>query len=167
MGSMGIKPAYGTHVPVMYRLLGLTDGPVLELGMGYFSTPFLHWVCLSQNRLLVSYDNDPKFFGQFYRFEHTCHQIHLVKDWDDAAIERPWDIVLVDHSPAGRRSIEAMRLAHYAKYIILHDTYWKQEHHYHYYQIYPLFQYRWDYEQFHPTYATIVSNFIDLTDFHL
>lgn len=163
---MVMKPAYGTHIPVLFKLLQITDGPVLELGMGMFSTPILHWMCLSQKRLLVSYESELSWFGQFMKFEHEYHKLHLVEDWDFVKIERPWDIALVDHI-AYRRAPDALRLADTTRYIVLHDTYHKEDRHYHYSEIFPKFKYRWDYQAFHPTYATIVSNLVDLSDFSL
>jgi hypothetical protein len=163
---VALKPAYGSHIPVLTKLLSITDGPVLELGVGYFSTPLLHWLCIAHKRLLVSYDNDPKFLGLFSDFEHEYHELHLVEDWDAAEVDdRAWDIALVDHGPAYRRRVEAVRLAHCAKYIVLHDSYYKQEKHYGYKQIYPLFKYHYDYMDFRPTETAVVSNFVDLKDF--
>jgi len=139
----------------------MTSGDVLEMGMGYFSTPILHWLCISQKRILISYENDPTYY---YRFDvdNIFHSAYLVKSWDDAPIEKFWDVVLIDHAPSERRKVDIARLANWAKYIVIHDTRSNQEKHYQYKEIWHLFKYRWDYNVHCQT--TVVSNFVDIKD---
>ena len=51
------KPSDGSHLPVLIKMVLMTDGPILELGTGFFSTPVLHWLCAEKKRKLVSYDS--------------------------------------------------------------------------------------------------------------
>lgn len=167
---MEVSMKYGSHLPVMSKLLALTSGPVLEFGMGLMSTPFLHWLTSPFGRALVSYENDPAYYREFVQFQDVYHQICLVTGWDEAEIEQPWDIVLVDHAPAERRTTDIRRLAGWAKYLVIHDSYWKMDKHYHYKEIYPLFRWRYDYKPYPDRYmpmTTVLSNFIDLGDFRV
>jgi len=154
---------YGTHLVALIKTMSLTDGDVLELGMGLFSTPFLHYRCMLSNRKLVSYDNNRAWTRWFikYGYENPDHEIRYVKDWDDADIEKPWDVVLVDHSPDYRRIEEIKRLAKWAKYIVIHDANKEYERNYHYSTIYPLFKYKkiWSKEAGH---VGVLSNFVSL-----
>ena len=168
---MRISGNYGTHMGLLIAALNKTSGDVLELGMGFFSTPYLHYQCLLSKRKLVSIDNDKGFVKMYassnymrYNYENPYHQFVYVKNWADADIERPWDVVLVDHSPSERRIEEVKRLAKYAKLIIIHDSNSKFERDYHYSEIYPLFKYSfvWDKDNRH---ATVLSNFINLERF--
>ncbi len=164
---MGIKlkPAYGSHIPVLLKLLSMTNGDVLELGTGMFSTPFLHWACYQRH--LVSYESDFEYYYQFSRFFRAPHhEVHLVNDWDTIEIERPWDIALIDHSPPERRVVDALRLANWAKFIVVHDTQVQAEKTYGYNAIYGNFKYRFDHVVDRVG-TTVLSNSFDLRDFTL
>jgi len=149
---------WGSHLPVLIKVIGKTTGAVLEMGMGLYSTPFLHWSCFP-NRILVSYDNNPECFKLNKQYQEGLHEVRLVSNWDEADIEMFWDVVLVDHSPSQRRIEDIKRLAQWANYIIVHDT----QRNYKFAdfdQIYPLFKYRYDYKQVIP-FTTVLSNFRD------
>lgn len=154
---------YGTHLPALLKVMSLTDGDVLELGTGVFSTPLLHYLCMLNGRNLVSYDNDAKWDKWVGYYRAPFHKILYVDNWDDADIERPWDVALVDHSPSIRRKEDIRRLANHAKYIVVHDTTKTYYHTYKYHEIWDLFQYRkvWDGDQRR---ADVFSNFVDLKD---
>lgn len=148
----------------------MTTGDVLELGIGFFSTPYLHYYCMLTKRKLVSYDNEKGWVKRFanstfhnHKYESPIHTFKYVENWDQAEIEKPWDVALIDHSPSERRIVDIKRLANFAIYIIIHDSNEHHEHTYHYSQIYPLFKYKkvWDKEQRH---ATVLSNFVELDD---
>ena len=135
---------YGTHLAALIAAMSKTDGDVLELGTGIFSTPYLHYQCMNSKRNLVSYDNDKSWLGFFlkYGYENEYHKIIHVNNWDEAKIEKPWDVALVDHSPDHRRVVETRRIANLAKYIIIHDSNDNRRHRriYQYSEIYPLFK---------------------------
>lgn len=165
-----LVPKYSSYLAPLVKALEKVEGDVLELGTGPYSTVFLHWMCIEQDRSLVSYENDKEYYDLAKRCEDLgredgSHSVFFVEDWDDAEIEvplhHPWGIVLVDHAPAGRRKEEVRKLANRAQCIIIHDSSWKSEKHYHYKEIYPLFKYRYDYKKVKPQ-TTVLSNFIDV-----
>lgn len=160
---MKFNSHYSSHLPVLIKALLITQGDVLELGTGIFSTPIIHWLCVPHKRYVYSLEYDPKYLAMVENFGCEYHKIEIIQDWDKADIEKPWDVVLVDHSPGERRKVEIARLANLAKYIVAHDTEWRDERHYHYKEIYPLFKYRYDY--YHKPYTTVLSNLVDLKDF--
>lgn len=162
MEVMKVKPEYGSHIPVLIKLVGMTTGDVLEMGTGLFSTPFLHWACFGRN--LYSYDNDAEYVKLWRKFQSETHRIILVENWDEAEIERPWDIALIDHAPGDRRVVDIKRLANWAKYIVAHDTRWKEDRHYHYKQVFPMFKYRYDHSVC-SAHTSILSNLVDLSGF--
>ena len=55
---MNVSGRYGTHLPCLIKAMEKTTGDVLEMGMGIFSTPYLHYQCILTNRRLTSYEND-------------------------------------------------------------------------------------------------------------
>ena len=152
-------PSWATHIPVLLKALELTDGPVLELGMGMMSTPLLHIMCEAQNRWLDSYDNDGRFIDMFSRFQNPNHFIALV-NWDEAyqsiIHNNHWDVVLVDHKPAAQRK-EDIKLLTDSDYVIVHDTQERADEYYGFEEIYPLFKYRYDYTKF-TNQTTVLSN---------
>lgn len=168
--KMNLSGNYGTHLGALIAAVNKTSGDVLELGIGIFSTPYLHYQCLVSKRHLVSYDNDKGWVKRFampnsshHEYEGPYHKLVFVENWDDADIEKPWDVALVDHSPSERRIVDIKRLANLAKYIVIHDSNERFDREYRYSQIYPLFKYRkiWDKDERR---ADVLSNFADLKD---
>ena len=161
----GYDPSWGSHIPTLIDVFNNSQGPVLELGVGPFSTPLLHTLCLDNKRLLVSYENDPEYFKMHLSFADKFHQLKLVDDWDKIDIENThWGLAFVDQRPAQRRIVDIKRLVNNADYIVIHDSEPSQTGLYHYDLIYPLFKYRLDYI-LRPNYAhtTVLSNLKDLT----
>lgn len=158
---MKITLGLGSHLYALIRVIPITTGPVLEMGIGLNSTPYLHWSCY-EKRKLVSYESDPKYFRWFRQYETDWHEMHLVDDYAKADIEKSWDVAFIDHGPNERRKEDIRRLATFAKYIVVHDTAERYEPHYHYSEIYPLFKYRIKYpvSRMH---VSILSNFVDVS----
>lgn len=147
----------GTHQPVLTKLLSITKGPILEMGAGVCSTPFLHWACIDDERELVTYESNEKYYNQIKSLETANHKIILVTDYDKAFIEKSWSIAFIDHAPAGRRRVDIKRVAPYAQYVVVHDTEIKYDYAYHFKEIYPLFKYHFKYRKLTP-HTSVLSN---------
>ena len=164
--SMKVSLRYGTHLPCLIKAMEKTTGDVLELGMGVFSTPYLHYKCMLSGRKLVSYENFKEWmqFFEKYKYANPLHEINFIEKYSDAPIMKQWDLVLIDQTPDSSRAEEVKRLANVAKYIVIHDSNGNMDSNYHYSEIYPLFKYKtvWDKDSNH---ATVLSNFVDLVDF--
>lgn len=158
--------AWTTHLPVLIRLMNKTSGPVLELGSGIFSTPYLHWACFADKRELVSYDNSPEFIGLMQQYANDYHKVIAVDDYADADIEKVWSLAFVDHDPAHRRGIDTMRLLDYATFVVVHDSDPRTQSTYGYDEAFKHAKYRWDFTDVKPN-TTVLSNFLDLKEFHL
>jgi hypothetical protein len=144
-----------------------SSGPVLELGMGVFSTPYLHYQCILSKRKLVSYENFKSWFDFFtrrYGYQDEFHEMIFVEDYKDAKIEKAWDVVLIDQTPDYSRAETIRRLANRVKYLVIHDSGRKFDRQYGYDKIYPLFKYRADWTK-DTNNATVLSNLVDLKDF--
>lgn len=159
---MKMSARYGSHLPVLISIVNATSGPILELGTGLFSTPYLHFACLPTKRRLVSYDSDEGWIHNFKDFRSDFHEVIFIDDWDKLDTNGQWDIVLVDHGPDERRQVEAKRFAGNAKYIILHDSNPEYDYLYKYSEVYPLYRNRFDYNSLHPN-TTVLSNQSDLS----
>src|SRR3990167_924454 len=161
---MHVSLKYGTHLPCLIQAFSKTKGYVLELGMGVFSTPYLHYACTLSKRRLVSYENYQEWMDFLKTYENRYHEIYFVEKYAYAQIERPWDIVLIDHTPDSSRSEEIIRLKDLAKYIIIHDSNPSNYKVTHYDEVYPLFKYKTDWMEDNNR-ATVLSNIINLKDF--
>lgn len=160
---MNVSINYGTHLGILISAIEKTTGPILELGMGVFSTPYLHYASVLNNRKVVSYENFEAWAKFFMPYKTDTHEIIVIKDWPEAKIEMPWDVALVDHTPGNRRKEEIKRLANYAKYIVVHDSNGRYEKEYGYSEIYPLFKFRRNWEN-DRNQACVLSNFADPKD---
>ena len=164
--GMRIHAKHASHLPAVVMALQHTEGDVLELGAGLYSTFALHWLCLYLDRRLVSYEHDL----QFYRMVEHCwadwHELYKINDWDDAKLEQPWGVALVDHGPAERRKVDIARLAEWAQCIVVHDTQSSQRHHYHYEEVWPLFKYVRAFSRSRPA-SVMASNFVDVREWDL
>lgn len=153
--------AYITYLSPLIHAVEMSDEPILELGMGY-STMILHALCKKNKRQIISYDNDPKWYKENLCYKSDFHEINLVEDWSTLPIEKVfWGVVLVDHRPAVRRRVEAVRVKNNAKFVLLHDAEPEIERFYGYKKVYPEFKYRCLYDLCKP-YTAILSNFIDI-----
>ena len=161
---MKISIRYGSHLPVLMKIVGETSGPILELGLGLYSTPYLHYTCLPTQRSLSSYDHDAGWIRYFRDCRSDFHSVNFIDNWDLLDCTGRWDVVLIDHGPDARRYVEARRLAGQTKYLILHDSDPENDNLYQYSKIYPLFKYRYDYTTCKP-HTTVLSNFVDLGNF--
>ena len=118
---------YASHFPVLAAALAKTTGPVLELGMGWGSTPMLHAMCAPKLRILNSLETDKNWYKQFESFDCDFHSVLRVPDWKDIMAQfgmshvLKWDVAFIDCSPGEIRKDLAMRLKGKAKFILLHD----------------------------------------------
>ena len=158
---MMLSIGHSSHLPVLMKLIPFTQGDVLEMGIGVYSTPYLHWACF-EKRKLVSYENDKKYMRYFRRYKNNLHDLIFVENWEQANIEKPWDVAFIDHAPGIRRKEDIKRLANLAKYIVIHDTEPESENDYKYSEIYPLFKYRYVFKK-NPTNTSVLSNFVNLS----
>jgi len=145
----------GTHVPVLAACVARTQGPVLELGAGDYSTPLLHLLC--KGRFLVTVESNPDWLGRYKDTENPLHRLLLVKSYDEAKIidEIKWDVALVDHAPGERRVTEIKRLKDRTMFIVVHDT---DDPGYHYEPVLAGFKYRYDYKRWR-RWVAVVSMF--------
>ena len=163
---MNVSLKYGSHLGALIQAFGKTTGDCLELGTGVFSTPYLHYACTLAKRSLVSYENFQEWFDFIKTYENEYHKVNFVEKYADAPIDKEWSVVLIDQTPDSSRSEEIRRLAHLAKYIVIHDANPSNYKVTHYDEIYPLFKYKTDWHG-DKNRATILSNFVDLEDFWL
>lgn len=116
--------AWGSHQPALMECIAKTTGAVLELGIGYFSTPLLHHYCEASGRTLVSVEADAEWYKSFRHYESGMHTL-ILAEYDDIIpklAQRPWSVVLIDNSPGGaRRAKDFTTLWPNSEYVVIHD----------------------------------------------
>jgi len=119
--------SYASYMAPLVACLAATTGNVLELGLGFWSTPFLHRYCLATNRMLVSMDSDQDWAARLMHMDIPGHH-HVINcrgvDYDSEiqrCTDRKWSVALLDHSPGWRRAADAVTLASCCEYILVHD----------------------------------------------
>jgi len=123
MKARFLHDPYGTHQPVLYEAVMRTSGPVVEFGIGYNSTPWLHKLC--DGRKLLSAETDIRWLLAFLHFASPGqHRFVLVKNLD--ALLRdimavPWSVAFVDQGAWDDRVATVMALKDKARFIVLHD----------------------------------------------
>lgn len=107
---------WDNHRPLLYWALQQTKEsklPILEMGCGEGSTPYLLDYCKKNKRELISYDYQKEWAEKYNAI--------YVSDWDIINHEE-YSVILIDHSPGERRHIDIEKLKDKCEYMIIHDT---------------------------------------------
>lgn len=158
---MTIHRRWGSHLPVLMRLVSITTGKILELGTGIYSTPFLHWSCFLSNRKLISYESEPKYYEKSKQYRTSRHRVRFIDNWDNLNIAGFFDIVFIDLHPGFKRKDLAAKFKDSCLYVVLHDTEPDEDDCYKYSEIYQMFKYRYDFVKVKPN-TTVLSNVVDI-----
>lgn len=167
---LGTDIGNASHRPLLLLALEETRGspqPVLEMGMGDGSTPYLHRYCAKEKRVLYSADNKREWASRFGDLETMTglHRVFYDPEWHVS--DGRYSVVLIDHAPEQQRHLDVQKLADTAQILVLHDTE-PQSPGYLYDRIWPLFRYRCNLVVPHSlenplASAAAVSNFHDVT----
>lgn len=128
--AAGLK--WGSHLPALVGALVASCGPVLEVGIGHFSTPFLHSWSAAAKRELISLEADAEWGGPFHRkylsdlhtfdlraYEHSVPAV--IEARKDFGVGFSFGVAFLDHSPGVRRVEDFKLLAPHAAYLVVHD----------------------------------------------
>ena len=148
----------GTHLPYVAKLLQRVQGPILEMGSGYFSTPLLYWHTVMNKTQFRSYESNKKWA------ETMGSPVQYIQDWSQANIsEMRWSLAFIDHGQALMRKDHAIAVKDLSDYVVLHDTEQQFENTYRYSEVWPHFKYRRNFTDILPN-TTVLSNVFDLED---
>ena len=81
------RSKWGSHIRLLSSAALATNGDILEMGTGYFSTPMLHDIVSSSlsPRMLVSSDTDLGWLFKFVDNSSAFHQMVGVPVYEDGA----------------------------------------------------------------------------------
>ena len=176
---------FSTHQPLLVAALLNTQGPILEMGGGYYSTPIVSAFANLQHREAHTIETGPAMYELLKRFSSPFHKIWPVSGYDFAADGRfmpradttraqyieiqsrfladfcskgptRWSVVFIDQAPGYLRVPAIEHFADTADFIVTHDTELVDA--YGFEPCLSTFRHRWD-SRLHVPHATIVSNF--------
>jgi glycosyltransferase involved in cell wall biosynthesis len=162
LGSSG----YGTHIFPLMTVLAHTEGPILEVGTGDYSTPLLHALCSKNERFILSVDTYQVWLNFFLDLSKPWHQFKYIAPDDYASLEfqgpgKRWSVVFVDGAPAERRIEDIKRLRDKTDIFVLHDV---EDPLYGYQPLISSFTYHYLYDRYLP-HTMVVSDKIDVSQF--
>jgi len=117
---------YGSHQPVLIHMLNtITEGNVLELGIGNHSTPILNLICGKQGRKLLSIETDENWVNMLSSYRRDGHDIQYISrdeliKLDNPLFDKKYAIAFIDGPVAQDRQVFINKVN--ADYIIVHDT---------------------------------------------
>lgn len=115
---------WGSFLPTLQAVLEVSVRPVLEVGVGFYSTPMLHKFCAAAKRPLVSIEEDPEWFDYFSK-AYAAEGHHFAHGNYDQLLPlvagRRWGVIFMDHSPGPRRGRDVDLLLDWADFIVVHD----------------------------------------------
>lgn len=156
---------WDNYKPLLYKALQITDGDVIEMGMGDGSTKLLHDYCQSKKRNLFSFDSNEDWTKKYKPLETKSHTISVIHEWDNVHTIHPNpSVVLIDHAPGERRHIDVEKYKDINGIIVIHDTEPEADHGYQMSKVFPLFKYVTHFKS-DGAWASAVSNSHDVTKF--
>ena len=133
--------AWGGHAVVLFSALYATQGAILELGSGWFSTSTIHNVAVvEQSRDAYTVDSDVHWLAKFTAMGNSHHTFAYVSNvsqpgaftdtpykpqrldsWD-RVWRRQYGLVFVDHAPGERRHVDIQIFRNLTDVMLIHDT---------------------------------------------
>lgn len=174
---------FSTHqVPLVAAMLK-TQGPILELGAGWYSTPLISVFANVQKREACTVETNDAFLRLLAHYASPYHELRFMSGFEfdegtgtfipghhtpkrpeyvdcqarflNSFGGRQWAVVLIDQRPGFLRAPAIQRFAELAEFIVVHDT---EDDRYGYEPTLSTFRYRYDFQALGPA-TTVVSNF--------
>lgn len=125
--AAGLK--WGSHLPALAACFSASIGSIVEVGVGHFSTPFLHALCAPASRALFSIEDDNQWAEPFQQAYSAGSHYFLIGDYDeilpnfvDAYRLKPFGFAFIDNSPGGERRARDLKvLLPVSQFVIVHD----------------------------------------------
>lgn len=112
---------WGSHLPALMACIAASEGPVLEIGAGHFSTPCLHALCSTLKRQLVTTEVEDLWRMEFMNYANDWHQImRQTEEKLQQLSQQQWGVVFVDDL-ASTRANRAELFYDSAQFMVFHD----------------------------------------------
>jgi hypothetical protein len=159
-----VKNDWDSHRPALWLALENTGRkPVTEFGCGYGSTTLLNRYCKKNNRFFFSYETN---FEWAEKFEGVTY----VTDYNKVYLDRvEWKqgVIFIDNAPGEMRKDLIAKHAWNGEVLVVHDSEISSSYVYGLEPVLSTFKYRLDYAPVGQPHTTIVSNYVDLSKWHI
>jgi len=146
---------YDSHLPLLKMCLDVTEGGIVELGSGIYSTILLRGYAMKHDRHFRTFDSKQDWA------EITKSQ--YIKDWEGEQWVIPCGLVFIDEAPGEHRKISIEKYRGIADILVIHDTEPTADYVYGLSEILKSFKYRYDYTPIGKPHTTAVSDVIDVS----
>ncbi len=130
---------WGSNYVVLLAALYATEGPILELGTCYSSSPLIHNVAAEMGRYVMTVESEPALLQRFLILKNPLHDYAYVsrepasfheylpspryyQSWSGVGIDAQWGLVLIDCSPSTYRWQDILRLQNSTSAFVITDT---------------------------------------------
>lgn len=141
-----------------------TEGTILELGCGWYSTPILHEIAVAQKRLLVTIDNNNDWLTEYKSLECEFHRLHLVGWWGDMPLEQRYGLAFVDQAQPCEREYTTRKIYDLVNVFVFHDT--EEGPAYGYNRVLSMFKHQFT-DKCHQAWTTVASNKVNVNEWEL
>jgi hypothetical protein len=115
--------AWTSWMPALGFALAASTRAVVEVGIGHFSTPFLHEYCAAQGRWLYSIENHAGWRASFAAKYETGRHLFV-----EPSEESTFGVAFIDSSPGGEeRAYWFKRFKDSAQFLVVHDYHRENE----------------------------------------
>lgn len=122
-----------SHQRALIAAIIRTTGPILELGVGWYSTPLLHELATGLQRRLWTFDNNEHWLKQFKSLENKWHKLELVGWWKEIIeplsrgfppghSDKRFGVCFVDQGQPIEREYAIRALKDRVDIFVMHDT---------------------------------------------
>lgn len=163
---------FNSHRELLYIALKNTKGIVVEVGMGFGSSPLISWECYEQGRHFEAFETNKDWWEEVsMKAGGDTTVINLVKDYStslakylDTKEDDSMGLFFIDCAPGEIRKHLIRSYNETAKVIIVHDTEIGAEYVYGMSDVLSKFKYRLDYQPIGKPHTTVVSNSINVCE---
>lgn len=129
--EMRVATRYQSHLPALIACVmdsyGINHLPVLEIGIGHFSTPQLRALC-GTLRSLISVESNEEW-RELFKAKYPSDRHRILASLDEVTAVA-FDVVFIDDSPGGsNRANHFNRFINCSKYVVVHDYHYDNEEH--------------------------------------
>lgn len=123
---MEVATKYQSHLPALLSCVSKTIGPVVEIGVGHFSTPVLNAVCGAMDRQLYSIETDVEWLQHFKdMFRGSIHH-NFLSSWPYKS--EKVGVCFIDDSPGGENRANSFKqFLPVSQFVVVHDYHAENE----------------------------------------